>query len=509
MKRLAVLIAMVALLMPSQIATAAGTDAYDPNRVPIASDQIMMTLEELGRAVPHSTLQAERETSGGGFQERVATCKSPTDERCDPTKVTGNLMADVILPHCSTTTQEFCVESLDLAPAGGELKPATFLRNATSDWSWAPDTSTGLLQGSGAALFSASNMPDTATSLYAVTVVIKQSLNPVQKKFGIGDVTVTVQPYREPDTPAGGGNFSCVFLEGDKCGMLQSFSEGTVAKVSVRLPNSVGGWFRGRLKDPTVDVQRISNSANRIVVTGQAVTVPRFALVRSKATHDADEWYHKEIHSWWGTSVGVAAGGPSEGENGFKYLERFRESVKDTSGGETTFWSMKTAPAGQGSNCLADSSKVLGLVTTNSMVYDATAPQFTNGSLNYKVAGLHYLPDAKTLAIGTYDLVLRSDIARCLYGFSNAPLQASISIVGGTDQVATTVVSEKDGWLKLAAYGFTFSEKSISVKLSQQAPAPTVVAKPAAKAKSTITCVKGKTTKKVTGTKYPSGWRKR
>jgi hypothetical protein len=28
-------------------------------------------------------------------------------------------------------------------------------------------------------------------------------------------------------------------------------------------------------------------------------------------------------------------------------------------------------------------------------------------------------------------------------------------------------VSEKDGWLKLAAYGFTFSEKEIQVKLRQ------------------------------------------
>lgn len=142
MKRLAVLIALVSLLMPSQIATAAGTDAYDPNRVPIASDQIMMTLEELGRAVPHSSIAAEQEVGAGGFQARVATCKSLTDERCDPTKVKGFLMADVILPHCSKSLSEFCVESLELAPAGGVLKPATFLRNAQSDWSWAPDTST-------------------------------------------------------------------------------------------------------------------------------------------------------------------------------------------------------------------------------------------------------------------------------------------------------------------------------------------------------------------------------
>jgi hypothetical protein len=63
-------------------------------------------------------------------------------------------------------------------------------------------------------------------------------------------------------------------------------------------------------------------------------------------------------------------------------------------------------------------------------------------------------------------------------------------------------VSEKDGWLHLAAYGFTFSSPTISVKLSQ--------AKPLAK-KTTITCVKGKLTKKVTavGPKCPAGYKKK
>jgi hypothetical protein len=98
--------------------------------------------------------------------------------------------------------------------------------------------------------------------------------------------------------------------------------------------------------------------------------------------------------------------------------------------------------------------------------------------------------------------VVRSDVARCLYGFSKAPLSATISVTGGADKtVATTVVSEKNGWLKLAAYGFTFSDKTIKVKITQ----PKVVKK------TTITCVKGKVTKKVTaaGPKCPTGYKKK
>jgi hypothetical protein len=111
---------------------------------------------------------------------------------------------------------------------------------------------------------------------------------------------------------------------------------------------------------------------------------------------------------------------------------------------------------------------------------------------------------------------MRSDVARCLYGFTSAPIQAFVSISGGDTQViATTVTGESKGWLSLSAAGFTFSEKTIKVKISQEAEKPIVVvtptpnAKPAAAKKTTITCVKGKTTKKVSAVKpsCPKGFK--
>jgi hypothetical protein len=110
---------------------------------------------------------------------------------------------------------------------------------------------------------------------------------------------------------------------------------------------------------------------------------------------------------------------------------------------------------------------VLGIVTTNATAYSGAAPQFKGGFLNYEVAGMHYLPGGEELSEGSYDLVMRSDVARCLYGFSAAPLSATVSVVNnkGKKSVATTVVNEKKGWLKMAAYGFTFSKKIIKVKV--------------------------------------------
>jgi len=92
----------------------------------------------------------------------------------------------------------------------------------------------------------------------------------------------------------------------------------------------------------------------------------------------------------------------------------------------------------------------------------------------------------------------------------------------GNQKVATEILGEKNGWLYLSAGGFTYSSPTIKVKLEQDAPAPTPTptptatptpsasAKPVAKA-VTITCIKGKTSKKVTAVKpkCPAGYKKK
>jgi hypothetical protein len=115
---------------------------------------------------------------------------------------------------------------------------------------------------------------------------------------------------------------------------------------------------------------------------------------------------------------------------------------------------------------------------------------------------------------------MRANVARCVYAFSNAPIKASVSVISasGAPQVATTVVGERDGWLYMSARNFEFSAPTVRVKLEQEAPAPaqtpaptqtqTPVPTPTAM-KTTITCVKGKSVKKVIGTapKCPSGYK--
>ncbi len=107
---------------------------------------------------------------------------------------------------------------------------------------------------------------------------------------------------------------------------------------------------------------------------------------------------------------------------------------------------------------------------------------------------------------------MSSALARCIYKFTSAPISATVSITSenGEANTATTIVNEKNGWLKLGAYGFTFSSPTVRVKLAQES-VPVPVVKPTVAKKVSITCVKGKSSKKITAVnpKCPAGYKKK
>jgi hypothetical protein len=163
-----------------------------------------------------------------------------------------------------------------------------------------------------------------------------------------------------------------------------------------------------------------------------------------------------------------------------------------------------------------------GIVTTNATAYSPGPPIFDKdaGDLNYRVAAPHYIANGKDNFKGTYDLVMRSEVARCIYGFSNAPINASISIVSndGSPQVATTVVSEKSGWLRLSAKNFEFSTPTVKVSLKQEQaavtpkpPASNTTTQKSSAVKTSITCFKGKVSKKIVAVKpvCPKGYKQK
>jgi hypothetical protein len=204
--------------------------------------------------------------------------------------------------------------------------------------------------------------------------------------------------------------------------------------------------------------------------------------------------------------------------------------IKDKASATLSTWTFNTLSRGELANanaCIKDADDLVGFVTTNAAAYSAGPPAFNRElqSLDYKVIAPHHTAKGEIFR-GTYDLKIRASIARCIYGFTESPIQGSISIVAedGSMQVATQTVNESAGWLSLSANGFTYSSPTISAKLTQKAPEPVLIAptqtptptpspvataKPVVK-KVTITCTKGKTTKKITAPKpaCPTGFKK-
>jgi hypothetical protein len=286
------------------------------------------------------------------------------------------------------------------------------------------------------------------------------------------------------------------------------------------------------VKNPNISIDEFSSINSLITIEGEPVKVPTFAHTKNGGQLSPKEFQWQQNNGGQGDLVsgnGFITPANSDQSDIFDYIEYFRPLAEDKVVGYYTLWSVNSTSWGNDNPCLSDKTRVIGIVSTNAMGYNGNSPEYVNSTLNYRVAGMHYEPDGKKLVEGTYDLLMRSDAARCLYGFSKAPVQATISITGDIEQkVAVTSMTERNGWIKLSAYGFNFSAPTIKVKLTQeQAPkveapkveaprvetnSPEVVAakpKVTAVKKKVITCTKGKLTKKISGAnpKCPAGFK--
>jgi hypothetical protein len=243
--------------------------------------------------------------------------------------------------------------------------------------------------------------------------------------------------------------------------------------MKLKLSKKVTGWLHGRLGKPSINVSAINNEYNSVEVDAAPVEVSQlYTELNLKEQPASLQARLKRFPSTGGNrNIGTWRNYNANGFESVSLVRQLAPLAQDKASNVVTTWALDSLrDVNTGNKCLDNNSKLVGVVTTNAMAYGASAPIWKGGFLNYEVAGTHYLPDGKTLAEGSYDLAIRSDVARCLYGFSKAPISATISVIGakGEKKVATTTVSEKNGWLKLAAYGFTFSSPKIRVKLTQK-----------------------------------------
>jgi len=488
----------------------------------------------------------------------VRYCKTVSDEFCGSSQ---GMHFDAILPMCTTDSDTNCVAGVAAVSPNGTEVSGTYVRNfpLVGHTDFPGSTSRNLPQGSTPSLWKIPGITHGGgTDEYLVNFTLRGGAGPRQDRFSFNNYSAFISPVT---VQAGGyGRFEkrdgrgkdqvecvklalacgtemlgksrddtkiCASIEEGACAAKQAFPSGYRLKLKVRLSDSPAGWLHGRLKAPEISITRV-NSGVELSIEGEPVVVP---VVGATTTHAALPDNMKTFYSNLSGQGSYGEQGPTgrrnqvsmpapDQERTFIEYALWEKFVNDKASASPGFWTVRSLTVPQDSaECFKDSSKFIGAVTTNAMMYSGGPPIFNKdqGTLEYKVGAPHLTSKGEVFK-GTYDLQVSAEVARCLYKFTAAPIQASISIVNesGENSIATTVLNEKNGWLRLAAYGFTFSTPTVRIKLSQEVkavatPTPTPSAKPATPKKISITCVKGKTSKKVTAInpKCPTGYKKK
>jgi hypothetical protein len=526
------------------------------------------------------SFKADKYEIGTGKVLTVKVCHSFAESEC-PRDEYQKYGAPVGM--CNAESSD-CIEEVAATTTSGEKLVVTFVKDfpGKTGWEFVGDKAANLPTSGSSFLVDVPGAPHASGSLYVISSILGGTRMPSQSAFGPATLETSIWPVRlikgnfnvhsESTDPAmysglgintggGGGGDYCdgVQTSTTECAMPEAAPLNVAFSLKFKLTTSITGWLSGRMSNVDATLTKDANGVQRLSVSALAVRVPTiFGWVKKSETPADLARFYSEMDPFvlnMGNGYGKCldpAGvvgpcnpkywesvlrNPGNSQYGMKEFALWMPIIKDTAVAAPTAWYFHNESGNIGGQCVDSQSQITGLVTTNATVFIPGPPSFneSEGSLDYKVLAPHSLADG-TVFKGTYDLLISSALARCIYKFTSAPIKATVSVVSeaGITQVVTTTISERDGFIHLAANGFTFSNPTIKVKLTQDVvvvaptptptptptpvvtetpaptPTPTPTVKPAAK-KITITCVKGKATKKVTAIKpvCPAGYKRK
>ena len=494
---------------------------------------------------------------GGNPDPYFTFCNSLKDKPCLEAK---SMKLWSHLSPCSQGATTNCIDGFYAEDESGKKIQGEFVRYANENSKWSFDESAAnnfpKTKGMGG-VWRLPGLAGATTDLYYVSAYANMDVSKIAgseittEQFSVNQFESGISPIKElsgqytasvasdssnkslDGSRSGGVGASyaldiserdnCIMLEAGKCLQRQDFPSNYRFGITIKVGKKLSGWFHGRIYRPVISTN--SGTSGQIVqVDALPVVVP--SILKKIPTAEISQ----ELRSYlsqdrqFGEGSGYLMPGNS-GKDAIDQAALWLPLVKDTASKSLQYWSFRTLNTGSEGpdvqRCSSTATEISGIVTTNALTYSAGPPSYnkSEGSLDYKVLAPHYTSKGD-LAVGTYDLLLKSEVARCIYGFSKAPISGSISIVSesGQNNVATTVINEKNGWLYMSANGFSYSAPTVKIKLSQEAEviAPTPTPTPSASTKApikavTITCIKGKMTKKVTAAKpkCPTGFKKK
>ena len=488
-------------------------------------------------------------------------CSGWDDPSCS---VYDNLFADLILSPCLNEADRACLDGIEAKNSSGALEKLTLYGEATSQKIARYQFKSGanlvdVPAGGGLSIWKSSEKnADGSDRLYAAHILLRYIATSSRQSGEAADKIVLSdfkgQIY--PVTLKSGA--SCKeFAMGTQCIDSANFAGTENLAVTLRMNKDLTGWIFGRMQNAEFAVTSLDSAYNKIRIGGDVTFVPELyaKIAKSEISKDAKlEKYLRDFFTVGRTGVSVPNPGSGSFNDGgvggntsttydgflsaqtttrlisvnfekFALFSAFEDQLKPYSPPASNngrnilretnsiFWNFGANSYLGANRCSADKTKLHGMVVTNAPIFENGPPEFKDGSLNYRVAGIHKNIDGSIFK-GRYTYIVQSDTARCYYGFSKAPIEARVEVVSSSNasQVATVLVSERDGFIKLQADNFTFSTPTIKVKFTQESNQPAATTtKTAPKKSSTITCIRGKTSKKISGInpRCPAGYKKK
>lgn len=455
-------------------------------------------------------------------------CTSWQDSNCVP-KAGHTLEGFVFLGKCLNDAEIGCVESLRIRAAEGTQSELKYVGPALENIVDTPESKAlNIPRSSTHALFQ-----DEKSNLFIVRALIfyivdgsgtaKPKLDvDVYPVLKVADPTVKKPEPVVIKSPESGLGIvtvanvrkDCLAITEGVCYKQSATNLENQISLALRLPKEITGWFKGRLKSPTITVNKFSETSNLVIISANPVAMP---VMGGWVKYD-------DLPSDFITKLYPSGGLPnrkdqkleliadsSSGSRAFEEFSAWAPYLKDKALTTTDIWSFGTNFSPSKSRCMTSSTSIGGVVTTNASVYSSEPPTWDPNSmtLDYKIAAPHFNA-AGEVNVGTYTLAISNEVIKCLYGLGQLPASATVSIVYGdtSTNIGTIAVGSKAGWSYFSANGFHFSSPTVRVKFAD--PNQVSTAAPVIQAKKAIWCSKGKAKKKITDINpaCPKGFKK-
>lgn len=372
-----------------------------------------------------------------------------------------------VLSGCRTQQETNCIMSLNVATSDGKVHEGTILFNdfrGESLQNFIGNPKIDLPDGNSSFLVDIPGAPHAAGSKYLVVAELsaemwegREKFDPANLQMGIFAVSINYGSYPGrtkiatdlpgAEHPLGGllnpyGKMHpylelCVQHNVGACAVPQKIPADFAFTIKLKLSVPVRGWFHGRVTEASLKITERTSEYRLYEISAKSVIVPMVQKwkLHSELTPALQSYYERQQQPLGGTGDYERANFKANtemswsllrqqtdfNENGMEEFLLWLENMGDKAVASPSLWTIRSMYSGD-NVCYSSNDQIAGIVQTNATAYISGPPTFnrSESSLDYKVAGPHYLPDG-TLNQGSYDLLIKKEVAQCVYGFDKAP----------------------------------------------------------------------------------------